>query len=58
MIKYTFATIATNLVSLFCVAASFYLALHGIKGWGWFLFIAVVCSAKLNWTEKKSNEKV
>jgi len=32
--------IAANLVALGAIVCACILALHGISGWGWFLFIA------------------
>ncbi len=31
-----------NLSSVACVIGAIILALHGIAGWGWFLFLAVL----------------
>lgn len=31
-----------EMASMICAAAAFYLAAHGIEGWGWFLAVAVL----------------
>ena len=36
-----------NLVSLSCVIAALVIALRRLPGWGWFLFIAVICQASV-----------
>jgi len=37
--------IAKSLVAGIAVSGGIYLAYHGIKGWGWFVFIGVCMSA-------------
>lgn len=37
--------LVANLASIFCALAALFLAYHGRDGWGWFLFIAVLCHA-------------
>jgi hypothetical protein len=32
--------LAAALPSSICAAAAFYMAVHNIEGWGWFLFVA------------------
>ena len=44
-----------SLVSLFFTFASFYLALKGVGGWGWFL-IAAVCTFVYPSNKKKENK--
>ncbi len=34
-----------NIVALACVVSAAFLALHGIPGWGWFLFVGVLMCA-------------
>ena len=34
-----------NITSLSCVCAACYLAMKDKPGWGWFLFVAMVCAA-------------
>ncbi len=36
--------IACNSLPIACVASSCVLAVHGIEGWGWFLFIGFLTS--------------
>jgi len=36
-----------NLVSVSCVIAALLIALRQLPGWGWFLFIAVICHASI-----------
>lgn len=36
--------VARNIVSLACVAAAAFVAVHGVRGWGWFLFVAWLTS--------------
>ena len=42
-----------NLTSLASVCAACYLAAKDKPGWGWFLFVAVVCSASLKMSGSK-----
>jgi hypothetical protein len=45
-----------SLPSLACAIGAIVLALHGIGGWGWFLFIAVMtnpCSTGLKFKESE-----
>jgi hypothetical protein len=38
----TLLILVSNLASLSCVVGAILLALNGITGWGWFLFIALI----------------
>ena len=40
-------------VSIILACSSFYLALHGIQGWGWFLFGALITFVTPTFKEKK-----
>lgn len=35
-----------NLVALACVGVAGYLAAHERAGWGWFLFVALICCVR------------
>jgi uncharacterized membrane protein HdeD (DUF308 family) len=50
--KYAVAVIASNLVSLACVGIAGYLVAHSKDGWGWFLFIGVICVATVKFKGK------
>ena len=41
--KTAFMIFFANLTSIACVIGAIYLASLGIGGWGWFLFVAVLC---------------
>lgn len=48
--KYAICTIAINAVSITCVCCAAYLANKRVEGWGWFLFVAMVCATTLKIT--------
>lgn len=50
--KFILAIISSNLVSLACVGVAGYLAVNDKNGWGWFLFIALVCSGTVSLNSK------
>ena len=41
--NYPFLLLVSNLTSVACVVSAGYLATKGTEGWGWFLFVAVLC---------------
>jgi hypothetical protein len=45
--KYLLAQLAANLVSLACVGVAGWLAVKGKEGWGWFLFVALLCACSM-----------
>lgn len=45
--KFALATIAANVVSGICVVAAVVLAINDKDGWGWFLFVAVLCAGSV-----------
>jgi hypothetical protein len=50
-------TIMVGLVVLSCFAASFYLAVHALEGWGWFMFIGLICCSEFpSWKNIKEVE--
>jgi hypothetical protein len=40
----TIGVLLFRLISIMCVAGAFWLCFSGIKGWGWFLFMALLTS--------------
>ena len=40
--KFALMNLTANLVSLACVGSAVYLAVHDVKGWGWFLLVAAL----------------
>jgi hypothetical protein len=42
--KFTFAILFAQLPALVSIVASVYLAGRGVEGWGWFLFVGVLCA--------------
>ena len=42
--NHPFLLLVSNLTSVACVVSAGYLASKGIEGWGWFLFVAVLCA--------------
>ena len=51
--KYIIIILVANLVSLMCVAGSFYLVLNDIDGWGWFLFCGVITFVAIEYKKQK-----
>ena len=41
--KYLLANLGVNLVAITCVCVAGYLVAHDKKGWGWFLFVGLLC---------------
>jgi hypothetical protein len=41
--NHPFLLLAANLTSVACVVGAAYLASKGTEGWGYFLFVAVLC---------------
>ena len=52
-------TLIANATSIASTIGSIYLAYHNIKGWGWFLFVAVITNTvpRLNNLEKKEKNE-
>lgn len=44
--------VIANSASLASIVAAGYLAAHGKDGWGWFLFVGVICTATLKYTKE------
>jgi hypothetical protein len=42
--NYPFLLLVSNLTSVACVVGATYLASKNNEGWGWFLFVAVLCA--------------
>jgi hypothetical protein len=54
-----FLTLVANTTSIAATIGSVYLAYHDIKGWGWFLFVAVITNTTprlKDIKQKKNNE--
>lgn len=49
--------IATNAVSIVCIAIAAVLAIQEKDGWGWFLFVAVLAGQSIKVTEYNKNKK-
>jgi hypothetical protein len=52
--KYFFANLGVNLCALACIGFAGYLLIHDKEGWGWFLFVAALCSGSASISEHKS----
>lgn len=50
--KQSLLLVASNLVSLACVATAAFLAIHGMRGWGWFLFASLLCMHGISSTKE------
>lgn len=50
-----FLLIASNITSTTCVVGAIYMAIHDKQGWGWFLFVAAICTHSLS--VKKGSSK-
>lgn len=46
--KYSYIVIAANVFSIICAIVAAYMALNKIEGWGWFLFVAVICFTSIS----------
>jgi hypothetical protein len=55
--KYFLANLGINLVALLCICLSGYLLLHDKGGWGWFLFVGLLCAGTATFKGEKENEK-
>lgn len=42
-----------NLVSLACIGIAGYMAVLGRDGWGWFLFVGLLCAASMTFKGRK-----
>lgn len=41
-----------------CFGVAAYLAIHDKDGWGWFLFVGILCCGSVKWDDsKKKKEK-
>ena len=49
--------ILTNLVAILCVVAAAYTASIDVKGWGWFLFVALLTTVSWTTTTKTEAEQ-
>lgn len=49
--NHPFLLFAANLTSVACVVGAAYLANKGTEGWGWFLFVAVLCAQTFSSSE-------
>lgn len=39
-----------------CILIAGYLAFHGMEGWGWFLFVAVLCGGGISLSSKSDKD--
>lgn len=46
--KYFLANLGVNLVALGCLGTAAYLAIHSKEGWGWFLFVGLLCAGSVS----------
>lgn len=46
--KYFLANLGANLVALACIGVAACLAVREKGGWGWFLFVALVCCGSVS----------
>jgi hypothetical protein len=44
MIKYILANLGINIVAIICIMIAGWLAFESKDGWGWFLFVGLLCS--------------
>jgi uncharacterized membrane protein HdeD (DUF308 family) len=52
--KHLFANLGVNLVALGCVSAAAYLAINSKEGWGWFLFVGLLCAGSVTFGKSDS----
>lgn len=51
-------TLMVGLAVLSCFGASFYMAIHAMEGWGWFLFIGLICCSRFpTWVDREDEEE-
>lgn len=53
--SFAIATIAANLASLACVIFAGLLAYQERPGWGWFLFVGLLCAGSVKFGSKSSS---
>lgn len=53
--RHVLMNLSANLVSLTCIAAAAYLLINDKNGWGWFLFVGMVCAGVM--TSKSDNNE-
>ena len=54
--NYILANLGANLVALACVCVGGYLAVNGREGWGWFLFVGLLCAGSVKFTTRDSKK--
>lgn len=42
--KFCFSIFMVNLVSILCISGAILLAYNDKSGWGWLLFVAIICA--------------
>lgn len=55
--KYLLANLGVNLVALACLIIAGILAFKGRDGWGWFLFVGLVCASSIEFFPKREKSK-
>ena len=48
------ASLGVNLVALGCIGVAGYLAVQSKEGWGWFLFVGLLCAGSVSFKSDKS----
>jgi hypothetical protein len=57
MNKTNIANITVGLVSLGCMGAAAWMAIHDKQGWGWFLFVGMLCAGAITTSQRKNHEQ-
>jgi hypothetical protein len=57
-VRESIAILIANIPSILCIVAAVYMAIQGIKGWGWLIFVALIFGHTLGKSEeeKKNGE--
>lgn len=53
--KYMLANLGVNAVALMNVGCAAYLAVNDKAGWGWFLFVGLMCAGSVRFTQTKGS---
>lgn len=55
--KYLLANLSVNIVALGCIGVAAYLVSNSKDGWGWFLFVGLMCAGSVTMGKKHTGGK-
>lgn len=53
--KFLLVNLGVNLAALACIGIAWYLAANDKEGWGWFLFVALLCAGSVRFKSSKND---